>query len=322
MLRHKNILIAPLDWGLGHAARLVPVIKRLIAEGDNVILGGSGESLELLKSEFPELQSVLLPSFKIHYSSGNSQVWAMLRQIPEIITASVREHRAIKRIVLQYGIDKVISDNRFGLYGSGVESIYITHQIMVKAPRWLKWLEPLGYRLHRRIIERYNECWVPDYADTERSLAGDLTHSYPLPCNARFIGPLSRFEKLKDCCKPIDCDVLAIMSGVEPHRTIYEKSIAERYRDSSLKVILVRGKAFTKDGGDINYGNIDVKGVLSASELLPYILGAKKIICRSGYTSVMDMHILGKTNVEWSATPGQTEQEYLLSKLSLLKNSL
>ena len=107
------------------------------------------------------------------------------------------------------------------------------------------------------------------------------------------------------------------MSGVEPHRTIYEKSIAERYRDSSLKVILVGGgggEVFTKDGGDINYGNIDVKGVLSASELLPYILGAKKIICRSGYTSVMDMHILCKTNVEWSATPGQTEQEYLLTR--------
>lgn len=322
MLRHKNILVAPLDWGLGHAARLVPVIEQLLSEENNVILGGSGESLELLKSEFPKLQSVELPSFGIRYSKGYSQVWAMLCQLPKIIATSIKEHRAVRHIVLKYGIDQVISDNRFGLYGSGAYSIYITHQIMVKMPAWLKLLEPLVYRIHKSVIERYNECWVPDYADTERSLAGDLTHSYPLPCNARFIGPLSRFEKLKDCCKPIDCDVLAIMSGVEPHRTIYEKSIAERYRDSSLKVILVRGKAFTKDGGDINYGNIDVKGVLSASELLPYILGAKKIICRSGYTSVMDMHILGKTNVEWSATPGQTEQEYLLTKLSPFKYSL
>ena len=311
----STILVAPLNWGLGHAARVIPIINRLINEGAEVILGGDGESLILLRAEFPQLPYVELPELKITYSKGKSQVWAMLKQLPAIIRHSIKEHKAIKDIVKRYNITKVISDNRFGLYGSGAYSIYITHQIMVKMPAWLKLLEPLVYRIHKSVIERYNECWVPDYADTERSLAGDLTHSYPLPCNARFIGPLSRFEKLKDCCKPIDCDVLAIMSGVEPHRTIYEKSIAERYRDSSLKVILVRGKAFTKDGGDINYGNIDVKGVLSASELLPYILGAKKIICRSGYTTVMDMHLLGKTNVEWSATPGQTEQEYLLSVL-------
>lgn len=318
----STILVAPLNWGLGHAARVIPIINRLINEGAEVILGGDGESLKLLRAEFPQLPYVELPELKITYSKGKSQVWAMLKQLPAIIRYSIKEHKAIKDIVKRYNITKVISDNRFGLYGSGAYSIYITHQIMVKMPAWLKLLEPLVYRIHKSVIERYNECWVPDYADTERSLAGDLTHSYPLPCNARFIGPLSRFEKLKDCCKPIDCDVLAIMSGVEPHRTIFEKSIVERYRDSSLKVILVRGKAFTKDGGDINYGNIDVKGVLSASELLPYILGAKKIICRSGYTSVMDMHILGKTNVEWSATPGQTEQEYLLTKLSPFKYSL
>lgn len=314
MLRHKNILVASLDWGLGHAARLVPVIEQLLSEENNVILGGSGESLELLKSEFPKLRSVELPSFGIRYSKGDSQVWAMLCQLPKIIATSIKEHRAVRHIVLKYGIDQVISDNRFGLYGSGVRSIYITHQIMVKAPRCLRWLEPLGYRLHKHIIERYNECWVPDYAEAERSLAGDLTHKYPLPCNAKFIGPLSRFTKLKDNCKPLDCDVLAIMSGVEPHRTIFEKSIVERYHDSNLKVILVRGKADHLPC-NADYGNIAVKGVLTASELLPYILGAKKIICRSGYTTVMDMHLLGKTNVEWSATPGQTEQEYLLSVL-------
>lgn len=297
------------------------MIKRLLSEGNNVILGGSGESLELLKTEFPKLQYVELPSFRIRYSKGDSQVWAMLCQLPKIIAASIKEHRAVKCIVLKYGIDMVISDNRFALYGCRVESIYITHQIMVKAPRWLRWLEPLGYRLHKHIIERYDECWVPDYAEAERSLAGDLTHKYPLPRNAKFIGPLSRFTDMKDGCKPVDCDVLAIMSGVEPHRTLFEKSIAERYHGSKLKVILVRGKSGLVPSS-IDYGNIEVKGVLTASDLLPYILGAKKIICRSGYTTVMDMHLLGKTNLEWSATPGQTEQEYLLSKLSSLKHSL
>ena len=310
----STILVAPLNWGLGHAARVIPIINRLINEGAEVILGGDGESLKLLRAEFPQLPYVELPELKITYSKGKSQVWAMLKQLPAIIRHSIKEHKAIKDIVKRYNITKVISDNRFGLYGSGAYSIYITHQIMVKMPAWLKLLEPLVYRIHKSVIERYNECWVPDYAEAERSLAGDLTHKYPLPCNAKFIGPLSRFTNLKDSCKPLDCDVLAIMSGVEPHRTIFEKSIVERYHDSNLKVILVRGKANPLPC-NADYGNIAVKGVLTASELLPYILGAKKIICRSGYTTVMDMHLLVKTNVEWSATPGQTEQEYLLSVL-------
>ncbi len=309
-------LVAPLNWGLGHAARVIPIINRLINEGAEVMIGGNGESLKFLRAEFPNLKYVELPGVNIKYSSGKSQVWAVLRQLPSIIHYSIKEHKAIKDIVRRYNITEVISDNRFGLFGSGVRSVYITHQIMVKMPAWLKLLEPLGYRMHKRIIERYDECWIPDYAEAERSLAGDLTHKYPLPHNARFIGPLSRFTDMKDGCKPVDCDVLAIMSGVEPHRTLFEKSIAERYHGSKLKVILVRGKSGLVPSS-IDYGNIEVKGVLTASDLLPYILGAKKIICRSGYTTVMDMHLLGKTNLEWSATPGQTEQEYLLTQTNL-----
>lgn len=313
-----TVLVSPLDWGLGHAARLVPIVDDLLGSGHKVVLGGSGESLNLLRREFPQLDCVEIPSFSIRYSSGESQVWAMLCQIPKIILSSVKEHRAVKRIVLKYGINTVISDNRFGLYGSGVESIYITHQIMVKMPPLLKWLEPIVYRIHRHVIECFNECWIPDYADSESSLAGDLTHKYPLPRNARFIGPLSRFTSLPQKCRPVQCDVLIILSGVEPHRTMFEKVVVERFRNSEKKVVLVRGKA---GFSNVDYGNIEVHGVMTAAEILPYIVGAVKVISRCGYTTVMDMHLLKKTNVEWSATPGQTEQEYLLYRISSLKHS-
>ncbi len=308
-----TILVSPLDWGLGHAARVIPIIRRFRGEGRRVILGGSGESLKLLKAEFPELQSVELPSFHIEYSAGRSQVWAMMRQIPAIIRGSIKEHKAVKKIVRELGVDCVVSDNRFGLYGSGVHSVYITHQLMVKMPRGLKWLEGIGHRLHKHIIERYDECWVPDYEEHDKSLAGDLTHKYALPCNAKYIGPLSRFSEMVPACKPAACDVLAILSGVEPQRTMFEQSMVERYRNSNQNVVLVRGK---EAPGLMDYGNIKVFNALTAEKLLPYILGADKIICRCGYTTVMDMHLLKKANVEWSATPGQTEQEYLLTLLT------
>lgn len=315
----STILVAPLNWGLGHAARVIPIINRLINEGAEVILGGDGESLKLLRAEFPQLRYVELPKLKITYSKGKSQVWAMLKQLPAIIRYSIKEHKAIKDIVKRYNITKVISDNRFGLYGSGAYGIYITHQIMIKMPAWLKLLETLVYRIHKSVIERYNECWVPDYEDVQRSLAKDLTHKYPLPSNARFIGPLSRFTSLVQECKPVHCSVLAILSGVEPHRTIFENSIVQQYKDSSSSVILVRGTS--APATHQNYGNIKVFGTLSAKELLPYILGADKIYCRCGYTSVMDMHLLGKKNIIWSATPGQTEQEYLLTRLAAVEGA-
>jgi len=314
----NHTLVAPLNWGLGHAARVIPIIKRLVNEEAEVMIGGNGESLKFLRAEFPNLKYVELPGVDIKYSSGKSQVWAVLRQLPSIIHYSIKEHRAVKSIVLKYGINTVISDNRFGLYGSGVESIYITHQIMVKMPPLLKWLEPIVYRIHRHVIECFNECWIPDYADSESSLAGDLTHKYPLPRNARFIGPLSRFTSLPQKCRPVQCDVLIILSGVEPHRTMFEKVVVERFRNSEKKVVLVRGKA---GFSNVDYGNIEVHGVMTAAEILPYIVGADKVISRCGYTTVMDMHLLKKTNVEWSATPGQTEQEYLLYRISSLKHS-
>ncbi len=314
----NHTLVAPLNWGLGHAARVIPIIKRLVNEEAEVMIGGNGESLKFLRAEFPNLKYVELPGVDIKYSSGKSQVWAVLRQLPSIIHYSIKEHRAVKSIVLKYGINTVISDNRFGLYGSGVESIYITHQIMVKMPPLLKWLEPIVYRIHRHVIECFNECWIPDYADSESSLAGDLTHKYPLPRNARFIGPLSRFTSLPQKCRPVQCDVLIILSGVEPHRTMFEKVVVERFRNSEKKVVLVRGKA---GFSNVDYGNIEVHGVMTAAEILPYIVGAGKVISRCGYTTVMDMHLLKKTNVEWSATPGQTEQEYLLYRISSLKHS-
>lgn len=288
-----KVLVAPLNWGLGHATRCIPIINDLLKEGQEVVIGGDGESLELLRSEFPSLWCRYIPSFKIRYSKSNSQVFAMLRCLPSIVRNSIKEHREIKRIVKDLQIDKVISDNRFGLYGSGVQSIYITHQIMVKMPKGLKWLEPLVYRIHKHIIEKFDECLVPDYENPDDSLASDLTHKYPLPCNAKFIGPLSRFTNLKPFVKPQKCDVLAILSGVEPQRTMFENAVRERFQDKNLNVIIAKK--------------------YRATELLPYILGADKIICRSGYTSVMDMHLLGVSDkVEWSATPGQTEQEYLL----------
>lgn len=190
----RRVLVAPLSWGLGHATRCVPIIRALQAAGKQVVIASDGYPLEFLRQEFPQLEFVEFPWSRVEYSPGRSQVWAMLRQVPKFLMAIRREHRELPRIIEEYKIETVISDNRFGLWSDSIKSIYMTHQISVKVTKKDSLLNYTLYRLHRRIIERYAECWVPDFEGKE-SLSGDLSHRYPLPKNTYFIGILSRFQR-------------------------------------------------------------------------------------------------------------------------------
>ena len=332
----RRILISPLDWGLGHASRIIPLINRYIEQGDNVIIAGSGLSLSLLKKQFPTLESIEIPSFKMKYSAGKSQVWAVAKAFPRLIYYSIREHSALKRIVKEENIDFIISDNRFGLYHKTVPSAYITHQLLIKLPKGWAWLEPFVAFVHRCIINRFTECWVPDFEDMSESLAGELSHPAKLPRNVKYIGILSRFSErcipywreniITDCVLAYsqnsslltpNSSLLTILSGAEPQRTMLEKELLMSLQeDQHENIILVQGKveAEQKVG---KVGKVTVYNYMSTEELQEYILKADKIICRSGYSSIMDLYALGKLqNATLIPTPGQTEQEYLAEYIS------
>ena len=316
----RRILISPLDWGLGHASRIIPLINRYLEQGDNVIIAGSGLSLNLLKKQFPTLESIEIPSFKMKYSAGKSQVWAVAKAFPRLIYYSIREHSALKRIVKEKNIDFIISDNRFGLYHKTVPSAYITHQLLIKLPKGWAWLEPFVAFVHRCIINRFTECWVPDFEDMSESLAGELSHPTKKPRNVRYIGILSRFSKR---CTPYGREnittnlALAILSGAEPQRTIFENELFISLQNNpSENIILVQGKIEAEQKVS-KVGKVTVYNFMSSEELQEYILKADEIICRSGYSSIMDLHALGKLlNATLIPTPGQTEQEYLAKYIS------
>ena len=108
--------------------------------------------------------------------------------------------------------------------------------------------------------------------------------------------------------------VVAILSGLEPQRSIFERAILERYANTSEKVLLVRGKvaeAQTK----ISRNNITIVASLSDQALLDAMEQATTIIARSGYSTIMDLAVLGLLHkAELYPTPGQSEQEYLASR--------
>lgn len=320
-------LVAPLNWGLGHATRCIPLIQKLLSEGHEIIIATDGHPMELLKAAFPDLTYIELPSYPIRYNKGKSQLTAMLRSIPVILWGIIREHHQLKKIIREHQIERVISDNRFGLWNKHLHSTYITHQLMIKMPKGLGFMTPVIWLGHRFFINRFDVCLIPDF-EGEDNLSGDLSHKYPLPRHARFIGPLSRFAELSSKTKNTPdstYDVVVLVSGPEPQRTIFEQQLIKRFKNTTERVLIIQGLPANKTSGQIEetHENMTILPHLDTSNLAGILLQAKKIICRSGYSTIMDLHALNCLDkAELIPTPGQTEQEYLALYLKQKKRAV
>lgn len=305
-----KILICPLNWGLGHATRCVPVIRQLLAEGHELVIVSDGFPFQFLRQEFPMLRFMEFPSYPVYYTAGKSQVGAMLFNLPTIIRGIINEHSWLQNLLKTYHFDRIISDNRFGMWSKSVNSVYMTHQLMIKMPRRLKLLEPVAWSLHRFFINRYDECWIPD-REENGGLSGDLAHKYCLPPHARFIGALSRFKDMETTTPNTEFEVVAVISGVEPQRSLFEESLIGRFKDVKYKTLIVCGQP-QPEKKETSIGTTTLVSHLSDLELAAVLLGVKKIISRSGYSTIMDLDALGCLHkAELIPTPGQTEQEYL-----------
>ena len=309
----KTVLIAPLDWGLGHASRSLALVRRLEAEGWRVVLAGSGHSGRWMQEQRPDLPYIGFPSFTLRYSATRRQVGAVLLALPRLLYRSFAEHFQVRRLVREHAIDLVVSDNRFGLFGGGCRSVYLTHQIHIELPRPYKWLEPVVDWLHRCLIQRYDACWIPDIADVRHCLSGKLGHPGQLPSNASYIGPLSRFHRQM----PVSGGgTLWLLSGIEPQRTLLEKALVASYSEGDCPITLVRGT----DSVEVPYHlpkGIQVYDSPDLATLQGLIACADRIVARSGYSTIMDLAAMGKLDVvQWVPTPGQPEQEYLTRWLS------
>jgi len=306
----RRILVAPLDWGLGHATRCIPLIVELLNRGVDVTLAADGRPYDLLKREFPSLHIVRLPGYDITYSQSGELVFSMLRQIPRIVGGVITEHRVLQKLIGEFDIHAVISDNRFGLFSRRVPCIYLTHQIAIRMPRSLDWISSFVLMMHKSLIRRYDECWIPDFAG-EENLSGGLSHGFPLPTNTRFIGPLSRLTTSTG--STAQYDVVAVLSGPEPQRTIFEDVIIEELKRIRCKSLVVRGVPERHQHMKLS-DTLTVISFLEAEPLGKAMQSASLIVARPGYSTIMDLAAIGKPAI-LVPTPGQTEQEYLAGEL-------
>jgi hypothetical protein len=316
LVRNYNILICPLEWGLGHAGRMIPLAAKLAERQNNVFIGAGKELQTFFRNELPGLTYIDFPGFRTGYSRYLPQYVAVLLKTPLLFYHIIAEHIRLKSIIHENKIDIVISDNRIGLWNSKIKSVYVTHQPVIPLPKKLKYLEWIGILFHRFFIRKYSFCFIPDLPG-EINFSGRLTHDVRLPGNTRFIGILSRFTSRLS--SPPDNKAgyphnTLILSGPEPQRGILREKLVAVLEQDELPTVILEGKP-GNSRESVRSGNIISYNHLPVDEMQDIITGSEHIVTRSGYTTIMELISL-KCTALLIPTPGQTEQEYLAEYLS------
>jgi uncharacterized protein (TIGR00661 family) len=302
----KNILVAPLNWGLGHATRCIPIVRELQKNGYTPIIASDGNALALLKIEFPDLVHLELPSYYIEYAKkADFLKWKLLKNSPKTIRSILQENKLTEKWVEEFDLHGIISDNRLGVYSKKIPSVYITHQLTVLSGK-TTWISS---KMHQFFIKNFTECWIPDFNKTMR-FSGKLSFLKNSSLNLKHIGILSRLEKKE---LPKKYDLMVLLSGPEPQRTILEKKLIDEIKDFDGKVLFVKGKVDETQEKE-QKEQVTFYNFMTSNELETAFNESENILCRSGYTTIMDLVKLEK-KAFFIPTPGQYEQEYLATRL-------
>nr|WP_244281730.1 glycosyltransferase [Flavobacterium xueshanense] len=305
-MEQKTILVAPLNWGLGHATRCIPIIKALSENNYIPIIASDGIALALLKKEFPNIQTLELPSYQIEYAKkGQNFKWKLLKNSLRTLKAVRQEKKIIENWIEKYAIDGIISDNRLGVFGRKVPSVYITHQLNVLTGN-TTWITS---KIHQYVINKYTECWVPDHPGN-LNLTGKLGHIDSVNTKIKYIGPVSRLQKK---LLPKKYDLLVILSGPEPQRGLLENHLKKEIVRFEGNVIFIEGNVESEQKIVVKE-NVTYYNFMNSTALEQAFNESEMVLCRSGYTTIMDLAILRK-KAFFIPTPGQYEQEYLAKKL-------
>lgn len=313
----KKVLVSPLDWGLGHAARSVPVIRALCAKNDVVIVCGAA-AYGFLQKELPGVEIVIIDDWKIRYPKHKINFFTIMGWVPVMLRNSIHEHFFVKKIVRERGIECIVSDNRYGLLYKNLECYIITHQVYPKVPKGFGFAENFGGWIFKRYLSKFKKVLIPDFEEGD-SLSGSLAADRALPPQKFVrIGILSRFSSIDGGLRIIDNSqlrfpILVLMSGQENQRTVLENKLIDALDGCGLNVLFVRGVGESRPVLE-DTDNIKFLNLLSGDRLREALVSSSVIICRAGYSTLCDVVALKKRAVI-IPTPGQTEQEYLAEQL-------
>lgn len=297
----STILIAPLNWGLGHASRCIPIIRSLVVN-HRVIIASDGISLELLKNEFNHLEFEELPTYGITYAKNSNLVFHLIKQIPRLYSVIKKERLVCRRLCEKYSVDFIISDNRYGICHADIPSYFISHQLNIPINRWLS----IPFLIHKQWMKKFSGIIIPDYPD--HRMAGSLSRTNKSgSMNLMYAGILSKKAPVETISQT-RYDVAVILSGPEPSRSHLERMLCRLLLKTAYKIVFIRG---SNEDYSIAYSdNITMVNIAGSNEINNILSNSKLIICRSGYSSIMDL-LAARKKAILIPTKGQTEQEYL-----------
>lgn len=304
-----QVLISPLNWGLGHATRDIPIIRELLRHGHEVTIAASGNARSVLQQEFPGCASLDFPDYSIPTSANNLFLARFALSFPDLLRGISEERRNLAAILADKRYDLIISDNRLGVYSDRIPSLFITHQLHYHLPLPAWPIELLGVWLNGFLHERFSRIIVPDNPPGPLSLAGKLSRADTEMTRTRtyYAGILTSMRKRE---VEQDLDYLFIISGPEPQRTELEKLLLQTACNLQGSVVVLLGSP-GRAGTTQSTGRCTVMAYASTEEKEILMNRARCIVCRSGYTTMMELAELGKRTAFLIPTPGQTEQEFL-----------
>jgi len=306
-IQHMEIIYGVCSWGLGHATRSLPVIRKLLSENHTVTVISHGRSLEVLKKELgKETHFVDIPDYPMLLSENTRQFLAKSMMYWPVFIKRIENGLAeLQKILDKKHYDCIISDARYDMYSKKIPSFFISHQMRIMNPLQIKMFERAMERFNLFFFKRYVGVMVPDYK--ENNLSGDLSHNLKRidENSIHYIGVLSDFSK-RQINK--DIDYLISISGPEPQRSMLEEKLLTQAEELEGNVVITLGKAekysITKKNHLTTYSFV-------TKDLREELLNkAKLVVSRSGYSTLMDVAVIG-TKALFIPTPGQIEQEYL-----------
>ncbi|MBI3510898.1 MAG: glycosyltransferase [Bacteroidetes bacterium] len=311
----KRVLIAPLDWGLGHATRCVPVIKEFLRQKADVILAAGGKPAKFLKKEFPDLRVLKFPGYNITYPRHRFLALHLAMLSPFIAARVRNERKTIRKIVAENEIDIIVSDNRFGCRTPETYNVYITHQLNVLTPFGKK----AATKFHKKYYELFDEVWVPD-VDGKINMSGELGHEEGNHPFTHYVGPLTRFlpQDILESRKQ-KWWLTIVLSGPEPQRSILEKTVMDECAKFSEEILLVRGLPEGGKKTERKFPHVTIADHMNDDELKENLMASMHVLCRPGYSALCDLSALNITPIV-IPTPGQTEQEYLAGYHSQMRH--
>jgi len=288
-VRHQRILFTCLDWGSGHVARSIGLIRQLFAQENTIFLYCSEHQKSVFEQYGLSVTYLVGEKFRFRFKGDGNFSKEILRNGFRFSKAIKREKVLAEAWVDERQITLVLSDHCYGFRSNSVQSIFITHQVQLppKSGR-------IAQRIHKKWMQRFSWIWIMD--EEQNRLAGVLSSSIE---NSSYIGWFSRFSEAEMISEK--AKIVAIISGPEPYSEALFNWVLEQHGNQHLTIISPKKYSPVKE---------NVRIISDWKQADAEILSAETVISRNGYSTLMDLKFLNKKAV-LIPTPGQLEQEYL-----------